>query len=182
MRFSYHTEHYVPHPVERVFQFFANPDNLPLLMPAWQHPRIDAASILSPPPQLSSASDAATKAAGPGSQITLSFRPFPYSPFRLHWQAEISEFIWNEHFCDLQISGPFAYWNHCHFIRRVNRQGIDATLIADDVEYEIPFGFAGKIVHRLFLRRQIERIFSFRQGQLAHLLALWSAPQPPQAK
>ncbi len=171
MRFSYHTEQLLPYPVEQVFAFFADSDNLPLLMPAWQQARIEQQSLIPPPARLSP-TGLGTRIAGAGSHITLSFRPFPFSPFRIQWEAEIAEFVWNQHFCDVQLRGPFAYWNHCHCIRRVTQPGEDATLIADDVEYEIPFGIAGEIAHRLFMRRQIAGTFAYRQVQLARMLAL----------
>jgi ligand-binding SRPBCC domain-containing protein len=173
MRFSYHTQQLLPYPLERVFDFFANPENLPLLMPSWQKARIDSASILAPPPPPRPPSDAAlnSKTAGAGSKLSLSFRPLPLLPFRLSWDAEISEFRWDQHFCDRQLRGPFAYWRHCHNVRRVNQSGVDSTHVADDLEYEIPFGLAGSLAHRLFLRRQIEQVFAFRKAQLARIFS-----------
>src|SRR3954451_16784048 len=41
MRFSFTSEQWVPFPLARVFAFFADPLNLPRLMPAWQDARID---------------------------------------------------------------------------------------------------------------------------------------------
>ena len=179
MRFAYHTEQRVPYPLSQVFNFFANPANLPSLMPAWQHARIDSQSLTPPPQPSPDASN--TPVAGAGSQITLSFRPFPDAPFRLSWDAEIAEFAWNEHFCDLQLRGPFAYWKHCHSVRRADAPGTEATLITDDVEYELPFGMAGQIAHSIFLQRQIERTFAFRQTQLTRILAqVKPEPQPLQ--
>jgi ligand-binding SRPBCC domain-containing protein len=178
MRFSYHTEQQLPYPVEQMFAFFADSDNLPLLMPSWQQARIDEQKLIPPPPRPNPSSPQ-IPAAGVGSHLTLSFRPFPYAPFRLRWQAEITEFVWDRHFCDVQLRGPFAYWKHCHYVRPFSQSGVDATLIVDDVEYEIPFGIAGKIAHRLFLRRQIERTFAYRHAQLARMLTLVvSASQP----
>jgi ligand-binding SRPBCC domain-containing protein len=182
MRFAYQTEQRLPYPVEQVFEFFANPENLPLLMPAGQKARIDHASIVPPPPRAGLPSGWTVKAAGTGSRLTLSFRPFPFSPVRLSWQAEISEFVWDEHFCDRQLSGPFAFWSHCHYVRPITHLGSEGTLIADDLEYELPFGTVGQLAHRLFLRRQIERTFAFRQSQLARLLdRTTSRSQPQQA-
>jgi ligand-binding SRPBCC domain-containing protein len=176
MRYSYHTEQWLPHPLENVFEFFADPENLPLLLPDWQQAHIDEQIILPPPPRPGPAAARDTQAAGTGSRITLSFLPFPYAPYRMHWVAEISDFVWNQHFCDRQISGPFAYWNHCHYISRTVRGGIPGTLIADDLEYEIPHGLIGKLAHHLLLRRQIERIFVTRHIQLAALLARITFP------
>lgn len=177
MRFSYHSEQWLMHPATRVFEFFANPANLPLLMPAWQKVRIEKSAILPPPPH-PDFSGLATSLAGVGTRFVLSFRPFPFSPVRIRWEAEITEFSWNHHFCDEQIRGPFAYWKHCHYIRPVCWYGFDATVIADDIEYEIPFGALGNLANRLFLRRQIERAFNFRQRQLGKVLANVTSQSP----
>jgi ligand-binding SRPBCC domain-containing protein len=99
MRFASQTEQRLAIPAERVFEFFANPENLPLLMPAWQKARTDKATIV-PPPPAGVHSSATFKAAGSDSRLTLSFRPFPLFPVRLKWEAEIFEFVWDEHFCD----------------------------------------------------------------------------------
>jgi ligand-binding SRPBCC domain-containing protein len=176
MRFSFYTEQRLPYPAQQVFAFFANPENLPRLMPAWQKARIDSAVIVPAPPREGSAAGTA----GAGSRLTLSFRPFPFSPVRLKWLAEISEFVWNEHFCDRQLSGPFAYWNHCHYIMPTVLEGSEATIVYDDLEYEIPFGPIGRLAHKLVIRRQIERAFAFRQAQLLRLLGESKSPSPPQ--
>jgi ligand-binding SRPBCC domain-containing protein len=168
MRYSFHAEQWIPYSINQVFEFFSNPDNLPLLMPSWQKARIDRKLIVPPPPP-SSPNSQSSKAAGSGSRVTLSFLPFPFSPFRVRWIAEIAEFKWNERFCDRQLQGPFAYWSHCHYIQATPRAGIDGTLIADDLEYELPMGISGEIAHRLVLRRQIERTFQFRQAQVSRI-------------
>ena len=168
MRFSYQTEQWLPYPLETVFAFFADPQNLPRLMPEWQKAKIDHANIVAPP---TTKEDGITAAAGVGSRITLSFLPFPAAQIRLKWEAEISEFSRNSHFCDRQIRGPFAYWKHCHRMRSVPSRGIELTLLTDEVEYEPPFGVLGRLAHRLFLRRQIERSFAERQARLAEILA-----------
>ena len=170
MRFSYHVAQWLSYPSGRVFEFFANPDNLALLMPPWQMARIEKTSIL-PPPHHPDSSGTTSPAAGVGSRFTLSFRPFRFSPVRTRWEAEITEFSWNHHFCDEQIHGPFTHWKHCHYVRPVRWQGLNATLISDTVEYEVPLGAAGRLAHRLFLRGQIERTFAYRQIQLNKVLA-----------
>jgi ligand-binding SRPBCC domain-containing protein len=170
MGFSYHAENWLPHPAVRVFDFFANPANLPLLMPAWQRLRLEEASIL-PPPRRPGESGAATVAAGVGSRFTFSFRPLPLSPVRVRWESEITEFTWNDHFCDRQIRGPFVYWEHRHSIRPASWHEIDATFVVDDVEYELPLGSIGSLAHHLFVRGQIERVFAYRQSRLKKLLA-----------
>jgi ligand-binding SRPBCC domain-containing protein len=177
MRFSYHTEQWLPYPVERVFDFFANPDNLPLLMPPWQRSRIEEVSIL-PPPNRAVSSNSVATAAGVGTRLTLSFRPFPFSPVRVRWESEITDFSWNHHFCDRQLRGPFASWKHCHYVRPASWRGVNVTLVADDIEYEVPFGVAGRLAHRLFLRGKIERAFAYRQSHLEKILASVTSRSP----
>ena len=170
MRYSYEASQWLPYAVPRVFGFFANPANLPRLMPAWQSARIDSLTIVPPPPAPTDAR--ATTAAGAGTRMTLSFRPVPLSPIRLAWDAEIAEFAWHDHFCDIQLRrGPFVFWRHCHTVRPETRDGIAGTLLTDQVEYEPPFGPLGALANALVLRRQIQGAFAFRQRRTAELLA-----------
>jgi ligand-binding SRPBCC domain-containing protein len=184
MRHTHHSEQWLPHSVELVFAFFANPENLPRLMPSWQKARIEETAFVPPPPppQTTISPSSKTIAAGVGTCLTLSFKPFPYSPVRLLWEAEISEFIWNDHFCDRQLRGPFVYWHHCHNTQsevRANASGIPihGTLLRDDVEYELPFGNLADIAQRLFIARQLENTFSYRRACTSKLLSL-TAPRP----
>jgi ligand-binding SRPBCC domain-containing protein len=167
MRHTFHAEQWLPYPVETLFAFFADPHNLPRLMPAWQKARIEEASIL--PPSPAPGPTPSTIAAGIGSRITLSFGPFPYSPIRISWEAEIADFLWNDYFCDRQIRGPFGYWNHCHSVRTETRAKIPGTLITDQVEYELPFGPLGELAHAIALRRQIAYMFTCRQTRLSEI-------------
>jgi ligand-binding SRPBCC domain-containing protein len=170
MRHAFKTEQWVPYPIEKVFSFFANPENLPRLMPAWQQARIEVANFVAPPPSPSPL-QTNTTAAGTGTTMTISFRALPFLPLRLNWEALIVEFGWNDHFCDEQPKGPFAYWRHCHHVSERIRAGEPGTLVVDDLTYELPFGILAEPAHALFARRQIETIFKYRQQELLKLLA-----------
>src|SRR5580692_372247 len=74
MGFSYHTEQWLPYPVEAVFAFFIIPDNLSALLPAWQQARVEKL-LLFPPPKPSIAG-ASANSAGNGTRLVLSFRAF----------------------------------------------------------------------------------------------------------
>lgn len=180
MRHTFTAEQWLPYPVELVFAFFANPENLPRLMPPWQKARIEEATFAAPPPR-PLAADPALRfrgvAAGAGTRMTLSFRPFPYSPLRVPWEAEIDQFAWNEHFCDSQLRGPFAFWHHCHRIEvetRPNESGAPVTgsLLRDSIEYEMHLGSIGELVGRFFAEAQLRKTFAFRQKRTSELLAL----------
>src|SRR5579862_6052785 len=110
-------EQWVPFPIEHVFAFFSNPENLPRIMPASSHTKLTTLNRMptpSPPPGLTG-----HNAAGVGSTIVTSFRVFPFLPARARWIARITEFEWNHYFADVQEKGPFKDWHHRHdFLHR----------------------------------------------------------------
>jgi ligand-binding SRPBCC domain-containing protein len=164
-RHSFTAEQWVPYPVARVFAFFSDPRNLPRLMPRWQDARIDSMQLTSPE------APALTGAADRGSRILLSFRPVPLSPIRLRWLAQIDDFVLNQRFCDLQVTGPFGYWRHCHLVTAETHGAIAGTRITDVVDYEWPLGPLSPVVDMFGGRLQIRRIFRYRQRQTERLLA-----------
>lgn len=169
MRHLFKTEQWLPYPLESVFAFFANPANLPQLMPAVQRPRIEEAHIISPAPY--GGPPSTPFAAGPESRITLSFRPVAHLPFRTSWQAEISSFAWYDHFCDTQLRGPFRFWQHCHQFCTERRGLTQGTLLRDVVEYEPPAGALGTIADKLFIERRLKALFEHRQTRTFELLS-----------
>lgn len=172
---TFSTSQWVPFPVELVFAFFANPANLPHLMPKWQQSKIESSRYITPPARpiaLDPALRFQSPAAGTGSEIAVSFRPIPGIGFRVGWLARITEFVWNSHFCDEQLKGPFALWKHCHRIEPEARDGVAGTLISDQVEYSLPLGALGAMGNGLFVRRQLEKTFAYRQSELERILPI----------
>jgi ligand-binding SRPBCC domain-containing protein len=169
MRHSFQTSQWVPFPVTTVFAFFVNPANLPRLMPEWQKSYIEKMTIIVPP-RHAAESQSTGLIAGSGSTITIRFRPFPLSPILMRWDATIVDFQWDDHFCDEQTDGPFAYWRHCHRVAEETRKGLAGTTITDELVYELPLGILAEPAHALLVKRQIEAIFRHRQQQLLKLL------------
>ncbi len=176
MRHHFRSEQWLSYPVETVFLFFSDPENLPRLMPPWQQARIEEATFAPPPKRPADSREPLERrtVAGPGTSMTLSFKPFPYAPFRLPWDATIDEFVWNDHFCDSQGKrGPFAFWHHCHFISAALRDDREGALVRDEVEYEMPLGPLGEVGNALFVKRQLSSTFAFRQKRTEELLKTW---------
>ena len=166
-------EQWVPFPLDLVFGFFCNPENLPRIMPAASETRLIALNRV---PPSGGSSTAAVGAASVGTTIVTSFRLFPFLPMRALWIARITEFEWNSFFADVQDKGPFKTWHHRHeFVREV-RDGVEGTLVRDVIDYDVGFGFAGAIANALFVRRQMECTFRERQKTLPQLLS--EAPLP----
>lgn len=84
----------------------------------------------------------------------------------MKWRTEIS--VWEPpfHFVDMQLKGPYKQWIHTHTFTE-NENG--ETLIEDEVRYRLPVEPLGDIAH-FFIRKQLDRIFDFRQLAVAKLL------------
>lgn len=168
----FETRQWVPFPVELVFAFFANPQNLPHLMPPSLEMRIEDVRV-EPPPTRPVAQDPARRflsiAAGKGSEILLSFRPLRFGP-RISWLARIGDFKWNSHFFDEQARGPFVFFRHRHGIEAEAREGVEGTLVADEIDFALPYGALGKL-GGLLVRRQLAAQFAHRHRRLPEILA-----------
>jgi ligand-binding SRPBCC domain-containing protein len=164
-RFS--TEQWVPFAPALVFAFFANPENLPRLMPRWQKARIEEAVFAPPPPQPEGAPRFPGIAAGAGTRLTISARPFPLSPVRLPWEALIEDFRWNEGFCDIQLRGPFQSWRHCHSVRFAQNPETQqhGSVIRDEVEFSLRFAAMNPLV-----LPGLSYVFRYRQRRTLELL------------
>jgi ligand-binding SRPBCC domain-containing protein len=160
-------EQWVPFPLERVFAFFSNPENLPRIMPASSCTQMIGLNRV-PPPGLTAGSG--EKAAGVGSSIVTSFRVFSFLPIRRRWVARITEFEWNRYFSDVQDEGPFKSWHHRHEFASAGRNGTEGTTIRDIIDYEVGFGFLGSIANALFIWPQMQSTFAERQRRLTNLL------------
>ncbi len=82
------------------------------------------------------------------------------------WVAEIKHIHEMFSFVDEQRIGPYTFWYHYHQL-----DAEDGRLkLTDRVYYEVPYGIFGKILHFLFIRRTLNRIFDYRQEKLAEIL------------
>src|SRR6478609_9660493 len=163
---------WVPVPIDRVFLFFADPQNLPRIMPPETGTEVNHLRLVTPPglsPDSSTDTDRAALA-GAGSEIVTSFRVVPFLPFRAQWIALITEFEWNHHFADIQKKGPFKSFHHRHELTGETRNQIKGTLVRDVIEYEVGFGWLGELARKLFVSRQLQRTFAYRQKALEKLL------------
>jgi ligand-binding SRPBCC domain-containing protein len=138
----------VPAPLADVFAFFTDPLNLETLTPPWLGFRI---------------LDASDRAVRLGTRIRyrLRVRGIP-----LRWESRITEYVERRMFADEQVAGPYRRWYHRHEFREVPG-GVE---IRDAVEYRLPLGPLGRLAHALYLKRDLERIFAYRQSRIAEIL------------
>lgn len=90
--------------------------------------------------------------------LEISYNVSPLFGIPLKWKTLISSVIPNKSFVDIQIKGPYKMWHHLHTFEKVD----DGVLMKDFVTYELPFGFIGKLVHEVLVKRKIEELFKYR--------------------
>jgi ligand-binding SRPBCC domain-containing protein len=83
----------------------------------------------------------------------------------IKWKTLISEWEPPYRFIDEQLKGPYLYWIHEHQFRSINE---NQTEIIDSVNYR-PIG--GKIVHYLFVKRDLDKIFSYRKKKIIEVFS-----------
>ena len=170
----FESQQWVPFPVELVFAFFANPSNLPHLMPPALESRIEDVRMQPPPPRPLAADPLRrfrSVAAGTGSEILISFRPLRWVPQRLSWMVRIAEFEWNSHFIDEQIRGPFKSFRHRHGVAAETSNHAAGTLVTDGIEFELPGGSLGALGSGV-VNGQLKKAFAYRQKRLLAVLAI----------
>ena len=97
--------------------------------------------------------------------MLIDYSVSPLLGIPLKWQTKIIQVEHQKSFTDFQQKGPYKYWKHFHeFIP--NEKGI---LMKDTVEYELPFGVLGNIVHSLLVKKKLNKIFDYRHQVLKQL-------------
>jgi ligand-binding SRPBCC domain-containing protein len=151
---------WIPASLDTVFAFFAEPSNLEQLTPASLRFGIEQPGPL-------------VMAEGLRIRYRLRVHGIP-----LKWESEIREWDPPNQFVDVQIRGPYRYWNHRHRFTEVD----GGTLVVDEVDYAPP---GGRLLDRIFIRRDLRRIFSFRMRHLVERFAVHgprgcsTSPVPP---
>jgi ligand-binding SRPBCC domain-containing protein len=139
-------EQRLPGPPEAVFPFFADAGNLEAITPGWLGFRI----VTSRPIDMH---------VGALIEYRLRLHGVP-----IRWRTRIDTWDPPSRFTDFQEKGPYSLWEHTHTFEPA---GENATVIRDQVRYAIPYGPLGSLAHRLFVRRDLERIFDYRRDAVA---------------
>ena len=96
----------------------------------------------------------------PGMIISYKVRPLLGIP--MTWVTEITHVVEKKYFVDEQRVGPYALWHHQHFIEPYE----NGVMMRDIISYRPPLGFLGSIANALFIRKQLEGIFKYREAAL----------------
>ncbi len=138
---------WLPKPRAEVFAFFADPANLPSLLP----PSLRVRLLGAPPPM----------AAGAVFDLGLVWLGLP-----LRWRVFIREYDPPVRFLDVQVRGPYARWEHRHLFLSEG----DGTRVEDRVVYRLPLGPLGRLAHGLVVGRQLGAMWEYRRRRIADVL------------
>ena len=159
----FESEQWVPAPVERVFAFFADPHNLPRIMPPALGTKLVKLSLVPPRFPAGQVPPGTLRMAGAGTEMTVAFRVIPYMPIHERWLVKITEFSFNEYFHDTQKQGPFRRWEHTHSFEPMTQDGHTGTLIRDEVAYDVGFGMVGRLLERSVFQNLFRSTFNYRR-------------------
>ncbi len=139
----------IPADIDTVWDFISRPENLKRITPDHMGFEIHTPDL----PALMY----------PGMIIEYTVSPLAGIPMR--WVTEITQVRDKRYFIDEQRVGPYSMWHHEHAIEPID----GGVLMKDIVSYQPPFGIIGQLAHALFIRRQLEGIFAYREKALVEI-------------
>lgn len=132
-------------PLPETFAIFEDPYNLAKITPPWLKFRVTS-------------TEQVQMRKGTEIHYVINWMGLP-----VRWKTIITEYDSPHRFVDEQERGPYTLWRHHHTFEETS----EGTKVKDLVEYQLPFGFLGKLVHALVVRRQLLAIFRYRQAELS---------------
>lgn len=151
--YHYHSKVWLPCALDEVFEFFSNAGNLQELTPPWVQ-----FQILTPLPIAMHA----------GQLIDYKIR---IHGIPIRWRTEITHWEPGVRFVDVQRRGPYRLWEHEHRFQAER----DGTLMTDHVRYAV---YGGALIHTLFVKRDVERIFAYRSDRMKALFGSAESREP----
>jgi len=148
--FTFKTETILNKPIHEVFPFFANAENLDAVTPTWLKFEI----LTSLPIEMKI-----------GTQVDYRLR---LHGIPIRWHSEITEWDPPHKFTDVQLKGPYRFWKHEHLFSAES----DRTRMIDRVEYSIPGWIFSPMVHSLFVKNDLEKIFAYREKKFGVIFSM----------
>ncbi|WP_203258127.1 SRPBCC family protein [Hyunsoonleella ulvae] len=151
--YTLHKTQNLPISIEQAWEFLSDPKNLKTITPDYM-----GFNILS----------GADRPMYAGQII--QYIVTPVLGIKTKWVTEITHCIDKQYFVDEQRFGPYALWHHKHFIKAIEG-GIE---MEDIIDYKVPFGILGQLVHPILVKPKLEEIFNYRTKKLEALFGKYS--------
>ena len=142
------TKQNIPISIEEAWDFFSSPSNLKVITPDYMGFEI----LFGAEPKLFAG------------QI-IEYKVTPLFNIKTSWVSEISHVSYKNYFVDEQRFGPYKLWHHKHFFK-VIEGGVEIT---DIIDYKLPFGLLGRLVHPYIVKPKLEEVFQYREKKLIEL-------------
>ncbi|TYB74355.1 SRPBCC family protein [Bizionia myxarmorum] len=146
--YTLHKKQRLPISVEKAWEFLSDPKNLKEITPDYM-----GFNIIS----------GADRPMYAGQLI--QYIVTPILGIKTKWVTEITHTEDHKYFVDEQRYGPYALWHHKHFIHAIEG-GVE---MEDIIDYKVPLGFLGQLVHPILVKPKLEEIFAYRQKKLIEL-------------
>jgi ligand-binding SRPBCC domain-containing protein len=144
--YQFYKTQLIPALIEEVWDFISSPRNLKEITPAYMGFEITSENL--------------SEKMYPG--MIISYTVKPVLGIRMLWVTEITQVEKMKYFIDEQRIGPYSLWHHQHFLELTD----EGVLMTDIVSYSPPFGFLGVLAKRIFIGKQLNAIFNYRQNEL----------------
>ncbi|WP_395056290.1 cell division inhibitor [Flavobacterium sp.] len=95
----------------------------------------------------------------------------PVLGIKTKWVTEITHVEDKKYFVDEQRFGPYSLWHHKHFLREIPG-GVE---MEDIIDYKIPMGILGQLVHPFLVKPKLKEIFEYREKKLIELFGEFKA-------
>ena len=92
----------------------------------------------------------------------IQYQVSPFPGIKTRWVTEITHVKEGEYFVDEQRFGPYALWHHKHFIKAM----VGGVLMEDIIDYKLPMGILGRLIHASIVKKQLQNIFTYRAEKL----------------
>nr|WP_256484464.1 SRPBCC family protein [Mucilaginibacter flavidus] len=97
--------------------------------------------------------------------MIITYKISPLLGIKLNWMTEITHVKEGEYFVDEQRFGPYALWHHEHHFKAIK----GGVLMNDILYYAMPFGPIGRLTNTVYVGKQIEKIFTYREKAVKEL-------------
>jgi ligand-binding SRPBCC domain-containing protein len=150
--YTLHKKLKLPITIDEAWTFLSNPENLKIITPDYMS--FDIVSTIDRPLYTG--------------QI-IQYIVTPLLGIKTKWVSEITHIEEKKYFVDEQMYGPYALWHHKHFLKEIDG-GVE---MEDIIDYKVPLGILGQLVHPILVKPKLEEIFSYRQKKLVKLFGTY---------
>lgn len=133
-------EHWVPAPLQEVWDFYSSEKNLERITPPTMHFHV------------------VNKSTEDLKSQTLIDYKLKVHGVPLRWRTLIDQWQPKKRFSDVQLKGPYKKWHHLHEFSEFG----GGVLTRDQVHFQLPMGMVGRLGSLALVLKDVRNIFAYR--------------------